>query len=142
MHDKTEGTNMFNLKEVPFKIDKALTRCSMLHFDLTKVNIFYNDKNDKIGIIDFDDAKYGPSVVDVAICCSLLFISKSKGIDTDGINTFINEYYSNDNKNEIMFIKEIALEWTKYILNNNQFDTSTNESFKLKKELIEKELSI
>ena len=49
---------------------------SILHFDVTKNNIFYNDG--KIYFIDFDDAKYEPVICDVAIAITNLFISKAK----------------------------------------------------------------
>ena len=139
LHDLTEGRNTFNLKKVPFRINSNLKRNTILHFDLTKENIFYNKKNNSIGIIDFDDAKYGPAVVDVAICCSLLFMSKSKGLDKKSMNIFLNEYYNGDD-DEMKYIKEISLSWVEYIMNNNEFSTSTNESFQVKKELIENNL--
>ena len=140
LHDITTDDNIFNLEEVPFKVDESLTRKSIIHFDLTKDNIFYN--NIKIEFIDFDDAKYGPSVVDIAIICSLLFITKKDGLELDKIKLFINEYYKNIDKEEIKYIKEIALSWIKYITDNNEFDTSTNESFENKRKLIEEELDV
>lgn len=76
LHDTTSNNNTFNLKKVPFEVDNSITRYSTLHFDLTKENIFHN--KDKIEFIDFDDAKYGASVVDVAITIALLFITKKK----------------------------------------------------------------
>lgn len=141
IHDLTTGDNIFNLNDVPFQINDSLKRKSILHFDLTKDNIF--SENRKIGFIDFDDAKYGPSVVDVAIICSLLFITKKDGVELDKIKLFINTYYENSIDNEeIKYIKEIALAWVKYIMNNNEFDTSTNESFENKRKLIEDELNV
>lgn len=141
MHDLTTNDNIFNLKELPFKVNESLKRKSVLHFDLTKDNIFYDDN--EIGFIDFDDAKYGPSVADVAIICSLLFITKKDGLELDKIKLFINEYYENNiDKEEVKYIKEIALSWIKYIIDNHDFDTSTNESFENKRILIEKELNV
>mgnify|MGYP003308183202 CR=1 FL=1 len=55
-------------------MDKTL-RKSILHFDLTKGNVFYNNK---IEFIDFDDAKYGNSIYDVTILIGFLFISKKR----------------------------------------------------------------
>ena len=143
LHDITSNNNTFNLKKVPFEIDNSITRCSVLHFDLTKGNIFYN-KN-KIEFIDFDDAKYGASVVDVAIAIALLFITKKNGLDIEGMKIFINEYYKNDEKsknNEIKYIRDIGIKWVNYIIENNDFDTSTNESFQIKKQLIENEFEL
>lgn len=54
-----------HLSLAPFHKNDDITRYSIVHFDLTKHNIFNN--NGKIGFIDFDDAKYGPSFCDVAI---------------------------------------------------------------------------
>ena len=138
MHELCEGENKFKLPEIPFRIEKSLGRNTLLHFDLTKDNIFIN--NEKIGFIDFDDAKYGPAVCDVAIVTSLLFFSKTRGVDKRGFNTFLEEYYLENKKleeKEVPLIKEISLTWIDYILNNNTFDTSTTDSFKIKKKLID-----
>lgn len=115
-------------------------RKSILHFDLTKDNIFYNQTSDKIGFIDFDDAKYGESIIDVAILISLLYFSKKRGANIEGAKTFINEYYKNDFKNkkiELKLIKQIAIKWIDLTLEQNSFEPSTNESFEIKKKLIE-----
>lgn len=58
---------------------------------------------------------------------------------------FIDEYYKNDEetkKNEIKYIKDIGINWVNYIIENNNFDTSTNESFEIKKYLIENDFEI
>lgn len=62
------------LEEVTFNL-KPLKN-SILHFDITKSNIFI--KNNEIVFIDFDDAKYGPSIYDVGIAIANLFISRKK----------------------------------------------------------------
>ena len=62
LHDLTENVT-FNLKHIDFNLETEFKRKSILHFDLTKDNIFIN--KDKIAFIDFDDAKFGPSVYDV-----------------------------------------------------------------------------
>ncbi len=49
---------------------------------------------------------------------------------------------NNIDKEEVKYIKEIALSWIKYIIDNHDFDTSTNESFENKRNLIEKELNV
>ena len=133
---KTTEKNEFNLSEVPF-LNKE-ERQSVLHFDLTRNNIFIDDDN-KISFIDFDDAKYGSSVCDIAILISNLFFSKTRGVDLDGMQVFIDEYYRNEEKlkkKEIPLIKEYALQWINYILQGNIFDTSTTESFEIRKKLI------
>ena len=56
---------------------------------------------------------------------------------------FLNEYYNNDTQNissKITQIKEYAINWIDYILNGNEFDTSTNESFEVRKKLIQEYL--
>ncbi|MBR6690544.1 MAG: phosphotransferase [Bacilli bacterium] len=139
LHDSTK-VNSYNLNNVPFN-DYKLKRKSLLHFDLTKGNIFYNEN--KIGFIDFDDAKYGSSVCDIAILISLLFFSKKRGVDIDNMNLFIDAYYNSDTKlkkEEIKYIKEIAIKWINHTLENNDINPSTNESFKIKKKLIEEYL--
>lgn len=137
LHDLTESVR-FDLKHIDFNLETEFKRKSVLHFDLTKDNIFIN--KDKIGFIDFDDAKFGPSVYDVAITISLLFLSKSRGAELDKVKIFIESYYGNDIQNkeiELQYIKNIALKWIDYLLTKNSFDTSTKESFEVKKRLIE-----
>ena len=128
-HTATSNCNEFNLPLIPFEADNNV-RKSALHFDLTRNNIF-KLADGKISIIDFDDAKYGESVCDVAILIANLFFSKTRGIDLEGMKEFINQYYMNDlelKKEEEHLIKKYALEWIKYILNGNEFDTSTTEN--------------
>ena len=140
LHDLTESVR-FDLKHIDFNLETEFKRKSVLHFDLTKDNIFIN--KDKIGFIDFDDAKFGPSVYDVAITISLLFLSKSRGAELDKVKIFIESYYGNDIQNkeiELQYIKNIALKWIDYLLTKNSFDTSTKESFEVKKKLIEEYL--
>lgn len=107
---------------------------------MTRDNIFYNeDWKAGIGLIDFDDAKYGPTIIDVAIVVSLLYFSKSRGVDREGLKAFIDEYYSDKElrREELPYLKEYALRWINYIIENNQFDSSTTDSFKIRKNLIE-----
>lgn len=144
IHKITTGNNKYNLPTLPFEIDGVFNRYSILHFDLTRCNIFYNENwQSQIGFIDFDDAKYGPTVVDVAIAISLLYFSKSRGVDTEGLKAFLNEYYDNEEtrKNEMPYLKNCALKWINYIMDNNQFDSSTTESFEIRKNLIETEMN-
>ena len=138
-HNACSGENKFELKLVPF--DEAIGRKSVVHFDITNHNIFIDDGN--IGFIDFDDAKYGEAVCDVAIAVGNLFFSKTRGVNLEGVKRFIDAYYGSDKKlkeKESKFIKQYAIKWIDYILDNSQFDTSTLESFEVKKKLIEKNL--
>lgn len=138
MHDLIND-NELGMKELPFTISSNLNRYSILHFDLTKHNIFYNEENNEIGFIDFDDVKYGPSICEVAIIISLLFLSKKRGVNKEGMDLFIDSYYGNDTilkQKELKYLKEYALKWVDYILDNNNFDTSLKESFEVKKKLI------
>ena len=144
IHQITNGNNKYNLPTLSFEIDGVFNRYSILHFDLTRCNIFYSENwQSQIGFIDFDDAKYGPTVVDVAIAISLLYFSKSRGVDTEGLKAFLNEYYDNEEtrKNEMPYLKNCALKWINYIMDNNQFDSSTTESFEIRKNLIETEMN-
>ena len=141
LHDSTQNTNKYNLKEIPFYNEYDLERKSLLHFDLTKGNIFYN--KDKIEFIDFDDAKYGYSVFDVSILIALFFFSKKRGVDKTNLNLFLDSYYKNDldlKSKEVKYIKEIALNWIDNVLRANEFHSSLKESFEVKKKLIEENL--
>ena len=93
--------------------------------------------SEKIGLIDFDDAKYGETIIDIAILIANLYFSKTKQTNIEGIKTFLNEYYKNDNelkKTEIVLIKSAAEKWIDYVLNRNILESSTTDSFKVKKE--------
>lgn len=128
------------LPNLPFEVNEP--RKSILHFDLTRDNIFITDNN-KIAFIDFDDAKFGASVCDVAIIISLFFFSKTRGANINCVHKFLNAYYENEAElktSEVPKIKDISLNWIEYILNNNSFDSSTTESFEIKRNLIEKML--
>lgn len=118
--------NIFNLNNVPYKVDS--NRKSALHFDVTKCNIFIDVDTDEICFIDFDDAKYGPSVCDVAIASTNLFMSKANGVDMNGMKLFIELYYEDDKKlkiTEFPLIKDAAIKWLELIMDNPNFDTST-----------------
>lgn len=59
------------------------------------------------------------------------------------MNLFIDAYYGDDidlKEKEIKYIKEMAIEWIRYVLNGNEFDTSLKESFEVKERLINKYL--
>ena len=143
-HDITNDNNIFNLKKLPFAKNINMERCSALHFDLTKNNIFYEkNKDTKIGFIDFDDAKYGASVCDVAITIANLFFSKTRGVDLKSAKLFIDCYYNTSyklKKYETQYIKKFALNWIKYVMDGNEFDTSTKESFEVRYRLIKENL--
>ena len=137
MHDALNIN--IGLKEINFDIN--LQRKSILHFDLTKDNILYNDGD--IAFIDFDDAKYGESVIDISILIALFFVSSKIGVDLDGIRYFIDSYYGDDvvlKNEESCFIKQCALKWIDYTLENNEFESSLIENFELKKKLIKEYL--
>ena len=100
----------------------------LLHFDVTKNNIFAADN--KIVFIDFDDAKYGPATFDIAIAVTNLFISKSSGANIEEINLFINEYYDNDTKKineQLPKIKEAALYWLNETVSKQNLSSSIKE---------------
>ncbi len=130
-HDLTLNQK-YNLQVIDFA--NNLERQSVLHFDLTKENIFINDNT--IGFIDFDDAKYGDSVCDVGILLSFLFVSKTRGVDKNSINIFLNNYYENEDElksKELKFISEYINNWVDYIQNGHEFDSSLKDSFEFKK---------
>lgn len=135
-HDLTAGKT-FDLEVIDFA--NNLSRKSVLHFDFTKENVFIN--NNQIGFIDFDDAKYGDSVCDIAILLSFLFVSKKRGIDSKNINLFLDCYYKNDSDElraiEQNYIKTYIKEWVDYILNGHEFDTSLKDSFEFKKMIVD-----
>ncbi len=136
-HDKCKELKNIGLKEVNLYNNKM--RKSILHFDLTRNNIFYNKDNGKIGFIDFDDAKYGDTIIDVAILIANLYFSKTRGCHNEGVKKFIDEYYKDDirTKNiELPLIKETAIKWIDYVLEKQEFDSSTISSLEARKKLI------
>lgn len=140
MHDVTCGKNEFDLPELPFETWNK--RKTLLHFDLTKSNIILDGNND-IAIIDFDDAKYGSAVYDISILISTFFFSKKRGIDIEGMNKFIDEYYGEDEtlkKDEVPLIKTCAIQWINYLLDENKISESLIDSFNTKIKLINENL--
>ncbi|MBQ9313631.1 MAG: phosphotransferase [Clostridia bacterium] len=140
MHDMTLSGNKFKLPELPF--DTINKRKTLLHFDLTKSNIFL-DECSNISIIDFDDAMYGSAIYDIAILISTFFFSKSRGIDIDGMNIFLDAYYGNDlnlKNEEINYIKECSIQWIDYLISNNKLSQNLIDSFKIKRTLISENL--
>ena len=140
MHDVTCGENEFNLPALPF--DTWNSRKALVHFDLTKSNIFLDENND-IAIIDFDDAKYGSAIYDISILISTFFFSKKRGVDMIGMNKFIDEYYGKDDelkKVEVPLIKESAIQWIKYLLEEDKISESLIDSFNTKIKLISENL--
>lgn len=138
-HNECIELDNIKLKEISFFNNEM--RRSVLHFDLTRCNIFYNENNKMIGFIDFDDAKYGESVIDVAILITNLYFSKTRGAHIEGVKTFIDEYYKNDyetKKIEVPLIKAAAIKWINYILKGNKFNASSLDSLEIRKTLIEK----
>lgn len=135
MHNTFTGINEFNLPELEF--DTYQKRKTVIHFDLTKDNIFLN--NNGIYIIDFDDAKYGSAIYDIAILIATFFFSKSRGIDIDGMQKFINEYYGKDidlKNEEFSVIKQSAIQWIDYMLKNSKLKPFLIDSFETKKKII------
>ena len=134
LHDLTLN-NSFNLETITFA--NNLKRKSLLHFDLTKENIFISDK---IGFIDFDDSKYGDSICDISILLSFLFVSKKRGIDNKNIKLFLDNYYREDEvdlrNEESSYIKKYMYNWINYILDNHEFDSSLKDSFLFKMDSI------
>lgn len=140
-HELTNKKNKFKLIESPVKVTKKIDRYSAIHFDLTGGNIFYEEKNNKIGLIDFDDAKYGQCIIDVAIAVGNLFFSKRRGSNIEDAKIFIDAYYGDNlelKQEELPYIKESIIKWINYITNTNEFDSSTKDSFKIRKELVSK----
>ena len=140
MHDVTCGNNEFDLPELPF--ETCNMRKTLLHFDLTKSNIFI-DENKDIAIIDFDDAKYGSAVYDISILITTFFFSKKRGVDLEGMNKFIDEYYGEDEtlkKDEVALIKICAIQWINYLLEENKISETLIDTFNDKIKLINENL--
>ena len=140
MHDVTCGKNEFDLPELPFETWNK--RKTLLHFDLTKSNIILDGNND-IAIIDFDDAKYGSAVYDISILISTFFFSKKRGIDIEGMNKFIDEYYGEDEilkEDEVPLIKKCAIQWINYLLEENKISETLINTFNSKIKLINENL--
>lgn len=120
-----------NLPGVPFNIKS--NRNAILHFDTTKNNIL--QENEKVFFIDYDDAKYGPAICDVAIAITNLFISKADGVNVDVINMFLDAYYGDNDKirkKEVPLISQVASCWIKKVLEDNSFNASTKQGLENK----------
>lgn len=131
-----QGENFINLPCLSF--DRYHTRMTALHFDLTKSNIFI-DNSKNISIIDFDDAKYGSAIYDIAILISFFFLSTSRGIDFKNINFLIDSYYGEDaslKEAEVPLIKNCAIQWVDFLLIQTKLSASLINTFEAKRKLI------
>ena len=140
IHSSTQGENEYHLPIVPIKYAEELTRKSALHYDLTRSNVFLDARRrNLVGIIDFDDAKYGSSIWDVAIAIGNLFISKTFGIDYVGIANFLGQYYANTANVAIIerpMIYHCIELWINAILSETEIDIPHKASFIARKKLI------
>lgn len=137
LHRLTRGNKSNFILDAPF--GERLNRKSILHFDITKDNIFIDDEN--AIFIDYDDSRYGASLIDVAIAISNLFISKKRGIDTEGIKLFLQSYYDGDivlMNEELPQISNLAKKWINTTLENSNIESSTKESFNYKLKTLDK----
>ena len=112
-----------------------------------ELNKLYEEQENSIEILgetfnkDFDDAKVGPALCDVAIALTNLFISRKNGTDINGMNIFLDAYYKNNIEQrqvEEPIIKNIATEWLKYTLKNPKLDKKTIDGLENKLLWIEK----
>ena len=136
IHD-TKISFLNDLENVKYSEADLGNENSLLHFDLTRNNIFVS--NGKISIIDFDDAKMGNRICDISILIANIFFSKTYGADINGEKIFVNEYFKDEignTENIQKSIKKYVVKWIDYILSGNRFDTSTKESFEVKRKLI------
>jgi len=78
------------------KFDLKSLRQSVIHSDIIRENIIV-DNNKLISILDFDDTHVDYFVWDVAATISHLFITKSVGIDWNGIESFLKGYLKQNN---------------------------------------------
>lgn len=73
--------------------DLASVRQTMIHSDLTRENIFLNKPRDSVkAIIDFGDAHYDYITYDIAILLTQVYVTKTWGIDFDGVKNFLTAY--------------------------------------------------
>lgn len=73
----------------------ALTevRQSMIHSDLARENVFLTSNRDTVeAIIDFGDAHFDYITYDIATLLTQIYVTKSWGIDFDGIQDFLTVY--------------------------------------------------
>ncbi|MBP3708375.1 MAG: phosphotransferase [Clostridia bacterium] len=139
LHQIVDNTCDLEMVSFDINLQNPFMRKSILHFDVTKNNIF--ESQSQIVFIDFDDSKYGLSVCDVAIAITNLFITKRSGFDIKGINIFLDKYYENMDelrKIEVPQIKDIAISWIDSILDGNNFDVSIIDGLNNKRNLISK----
>lgn len=75
-------------------IDTNNFKKALIHSDLTRENIFISDDRETVtAIIDFGDAHYDFIAWDLAVLLTQIFITKSWGIDWNGIKWFLKKYY-------------------------------------------------
>lgn len=67
-------------------------RSSIIHADLWPPNVICNDGR-VVGLIDFDDCCYGPSMIDVALACMEFSMFQGAKFDEELANAFFNNYF-------------------------------------------------
>ncbi|HET9721472.1 MAG TPA: phosphotransferase [Candidatus Saccharimonadales bacterium] len=82
-------------------IDLSDVRRTMIHGDLTRENILLNRSMDSVAaIIDFGDAHYDYVAFDIATMLTQVYVTKSWGIDFQGITNFLAKYNETNELNE------------------------------------------
>lgn len=73
--------------------DLERVRQTMIHGDLTRENVFVDPATSNLtAVIDFGDAHYDYITYDIATALTQIYVTKSWGIDFDGIKDFLAAY--------------------------------------------------
>lgn len=74
-------------------LDLPQLRKTLVHGDLTRENIIVSPSHDSVvAIIDFGDASYNYVAYDLAVVLTQVFVTKTWGIDMQGIQSFMANY--------------------------------------------------
>ncbi len=91
--ERITGLQSYDSTKWPFLDKLQYVRKGMIHGDLARENIFISKSRKSVeAIIDFGDAHYDYITFDLAILLTQIYVTKSWGIDFDGIREFLAQY--------------------------------------------------
>lgn len=87
------GSSLLPSGEQIYGLNLSQMRKALVHGDLTRENILVSPSYDSVvAIIDFGDASYNYLAYDLAVVLTQVFVTKTWGIDIQGIQSFMAHY--------------------------------------------------
>lgn len=103
-----EYHNLINIVTSYDHLIKQYQDKTILHCDIHRNNILLNKADDNLVLIDFDDFRVGPSIIDLAIMIQMLCFEK-KEFDITMAKQILFGYYSNSHSNVKININDLLM---------------------------------